>query len=333
MAGRGKEASVLAGDVGGTKSSLGLFAAGRSRPALRVAETFPSRAASGLEGMVGEFMHRHPARVAGACFGIAGPVVGGRSRATNLPWEMSEKAVRDRFGWTNVRLVNDLAATAAAVPLLTARELHPLNKVRLRQGGNMALLAPGTGLGQALLIPGENGYEPVASEGGHADFAPTTRAEASLWEYLHSRFGRVSVERVLSGDGLVNIYRWLRDAGCHAEPSWLARRIEEGDPARVITQAALARRSRLCWVAHEHFISIFGSVAGNLALTGMALGGLFLGGGIPPKIASALEGETFMKAFLAKGRMRGLLEKVPVRVVLNDKAALLGAATIALERS
>jgi glucokinase len=185
----------------------------------------------------------------------------------------------------------------------------------------------------ALLFSHDGRVYPLASEGGHADLAPVNAEQADLWSYLHERFGHVSCERVLCGAGLVNIYEWLRDSGRYREPAALARSLREADdPPRIVSERGLAGKSPLCRKALEHFVSIFGSIAGNLALTGMAIGGVYLGGGIPPKILPALRKGHFMDAFTRKGRMRSLLESIPVRVILNDKAALLGAAGCAFDR-
>jgi glucokinase len=322
---------VLAGDIGGTKTNLGLFQRGKTRPIFKVMETYSSREAPNLEHIIGRFFEKHKVTIASACFGVAGPVKGGRSKTTNLPWTISEKSIKKRFKWNRVILINDLTATAYAIPLLSNKELHALNKAKARKGQNLGLVAPGTGLGMALLIWVGNRYIPVASEGGHADFGPNDLMEAELWEYLYKRWDHVSVERVLSGSGLFNIYLWLRDSSRHTEPEWLAKKIKAMDPARAISEAAMDRRDPLCEEAMEIFVSIFGSVAGNLALMGMTTGGVYLGGGIPPKILPKLDEETFMHAFTNKGRFKDLLEKIPVRVILNDRAALLGAAHCAFE--
>jgi glucokinase len=322
---------VLAGDIGGTKTNLGLFQMGKTRPRPKVMETYSSRDAPNLEHIIGRFLDKHEVALNSACFGVAGPVQAGRSKTTNLPWTISENRIRKRFKWDHVRLVNDLTATAYAIPLLNNRELHALNNAKARKWQNLGLVAPGTGLGMALLIWLENKYIPVASEGGHADFGPNDLMEAELWEYLYERWDHVSAERVLSGSGLLNIYSWLRDSGRHPEPAWLAKKIKEMDPARAINEAAMDRKDPLCEEALDVFVSIFGSVAGNVALTGMTTGGVYLGGGIPPKILPKLDEAVFMQAFTNKGRFKDLLEGVPVRVILNDKAALLGAAHCAFE--
>jgi glucokinase len=259
-------------------------------------------------------------------------VINGRSQTTNLPWDVSEVKIKKRFKWSQVGLINDLTATAYAVPFLNSRELLSLNKAKARKEQNIALVAPGTGLGKALLIFAEGQYIPVASEGGHADFSPNNEEEVELWRYLSQRFGHVSTERVLSGPGLLNIYSWLRNSKRFSEPAWLVRSMEENDPARAITEAALTEKHPLCVASLNAFVSILGAVAGNLALTAMTTGGVYLAGGIPPKILPKLQEPIFMQAFTNKGRFEKFLERIPVRVILNDKAALLGAAHCAFGR-
>ena len=324
---------VLAGDIGGTKTNLGLFVAGKARPTARVTATFASGGAKSLEVIIAQMLKRHPAKIKAACFGIAGPVINGECRTTNLPWVVSEKKLQRRFGWQQVRLINDLGTAALAVPLLNHREVRALNGVRVRKGQNIGLVAPGTGLGKALLIYSGDRYWPVTSEGGHVSFAPSDQAEIDLWHYLHARFGHVSAERVLSGQGLVNIYDWLKSSGRVAESPAIQAAMRTSDPARVISENAMSGDDRLCRAALERFCRIFGSVAGNLALTGMTTGGIFLGGGIPPKILPVLENAHFMTAFNAKGRFEWFMKKIAVRVILNDRAALLGAADYALSQN
>ena len=323
--------AVLAGDIGGTKTNLGLFFRGRTRPIPKVIETYSSRDAPHLEALIAEFIKNHKEPITSACFGIAGPVVNGRCKTTNLPWEVTESRIKRRFNWSHVRLLNDLTATAQAIPLLNSREFLSLNRARAQKGQNIVLVAPGTGLGVALLIWRNEKHIPIASEGGHSDFSPNNDLEVELWRYLRRHYGHVSVERVLSGPGLVNIYSWLKESGRFREPAWLARMIKEMDPPRAITKAALDDTHPMCVETLNMFISILGAVAGNLALTGMATAGVYLGGGIPPKILPKLREGAFMKAFSNKGRFKGFMNKIPVRVILNDKAALLGAADCAFK--
>ena len=326
-----KETAVLAGDIGGTKTNLALFAMDQGRPSPSAVESFPSQERANLESIVERFLSRHPAFVSSACFGIAGPVVNGRCKTTNLPWEVSETRLARTFGWERVRLVNDLTATAMSIPLLKRRELATLNKGRPQKGGNLVLVAPGTGLGQGLVVFYENKPLPIPSEGGHVDFAPNNEPEVELWRSLKRKLGHVSVERIVSGPGLGNLYAWLKESGRYQEPQWLKERLLEEDPAKVIAESGLNEKHPLCVEALRMFVSILGAAAGNLALTGMATGGVYLGGGIPPKILPALKTGLFMQAFTDKGRFRGLLEKIPVRVIVNEGAALLGAAKCAFQ--
>ncbi len=321
---------ILAGDIGGTHTRLGLFTAGKRRPRRGIEETFPSQEARGLEEIIERFLAKHEKDIMGACFGIAGPVEKNRTKTTNLPWEVVGSKIRERFGFQHVRLINDVAATIRAVPLLTSNELFILNKGRSIKEGSVGLVAPGTGLGQALMVWVDGRVVAMPTEGGHADFAPANGREIELWRHFHERFGHVSIERVISGPGLSHIYAWLKETSAHEEPAWLSRALEESDPPKVIANAGLDGKDALCSDALDLFVSILGRVCGNLALTGLTLGGLYLGGGIPPRILPALKQDTFMKAFTDKGRFRDLLSRIPVRVILNDKAALLGAADCAL---
>jgi glucokinase len=317
---------VLGGDIGGTKTNLGLFLKEKECPVPKVIETFLSQNAPDLEHIIRQFLENNPLPVTHACLGIAGPVVNGTSRTTNLPWNVSEDRIKKQFNFQHVKLVNDLTATAMAIPLLNKDEFFSLNQAESKKKQNLVLIAPGTGLGQAMLIYRNDRYLPVPSEGGHADFAPNNEAEIKLWQYLHRHYGHVSIERVLSGSGLVNIYSWLKDSGRLNEPDGLKQKIKEMDPAKAITEAALVTNDPGCVEALNMFVSILGAVAGNLALTGTTTGGVYLGGGILPKILSKLKEDIFMEAFTNKGRFKGFLEKIPVKVVLNDKAALIGAA-------
>jgi glucokinase len=324
---------ILAGDIGGTKTNLGLYTSGKTGPTVYATYTYSSPDANGLEEMIAEMLQQHPVPVAAACFGIACPVMDGECQPTNLSWAVSEKKLRRQFGWDRVQILNDLSATAFAVPLLGPQELFSLNRPRHRKAGNMVLVAPGTGLGQALLLHDHGRYLPMASEGGHADFAPSDEAEVDLWRFLHQRFGHVSEERVLSGQGLVNIYDWLASTHAPEASSRIRQAMGTSDPAVIITENAISGNDPLCRAALKRFCRIFGAVAGNLALTGMATGGVFLGGGIPPKILHILQKPDFMDSFIAKGRFSKFLAAIPVRVICNDKAALIGAAQRALELS
>jgi glucokinase len=315
---------ILAGDVGGTNTRLALAQAGPAGVRLRVEKIFPSREWASLEAALDEFLRSHPADLAGASIGIAGPVRDGRCEATNLPWVVDAKSLAKRLRLKRVGLMNDLVANAHGIAALRGKDFVTLNKGARNASGNRALISAGTGLGEAGLLWDGAAWRPFASEGGHVDFAPRNHLEMELLEYLMNRHGRVSCERIVSGPGLVNAYRFFRDKG--REPSWLAQELREGDPAAVISRNALDRKSPLCVQALDLFVSVYGAAAGNLALAIMATGGVYLGGGIAPKIVSKLQEPGFMNAFTAKGRLSPLLRETPVRVIMNPKTALLGAA-------
>jgi glucokinase len=317
---------ILAGDIGGTNTRLALFAAGAEGCRICFEKTFPSRERPSLEATLEEFLSMHPAKLTGASFGIAGPVRNGRCEATNLPWVVDAKSVAKRLRLPRVGLVNDLVANAHGILLLGSRDLVTLNKGARNACGNRALISAGTGLGEAGLLWDGKAHIPFASEGGHADFGPRNRLEMDLLEYLMARHGRVSYERILSGPGLENVYRFLRDSGKGKEPAWLAEQLGQGDPAPVISRLALEGKTPLCSRALDLFVAICGAEAGNLALKVMATGGVYLGGGIAPKIVTRLKDPAFITAFKAKGRLGPLLRDIPVRVIMNPKTALLGAA-------
>lgn len=325
------EKCILAGDIGGTKTHLGLYEIDAGGPRKLATVTYPSQEVAGLEEMISDILQRHEVPVAAACFGIACPVVAGACSPTNLSWSVSEKSLRSQFGWQKVQILNDLATTAIAAPRLDPAALTTLNPGQPQTGGNMALVAPGTGLGQALLVADREGYRPIASEGGHADFAPNDKAEAELWRFLHKRFGHVSTERVLSGQGLVNIFEWLRSRDGREPSPAVQQAMDIEDPAAVITRYGIDDDDALCLEILQRFCRIFGAVAGNLALTGMATGGVYLGGGIPPKILPELKKGAFMEGFTAKGRFSDFMKAIPVQVICEDRAALIGAAQRAYE--
>jgi glucokinase len=320
---------LLAGDVGGTKAELALFETGSGEPRLVRQGRYPSQSFPSLEAIARLFLAQHPTPpIAVACFGVPGPVVDGRCATTNLPWVLEEQALAAAIPVPRAMLLNDLAAMAWGVMRLPADELMVLQEGTPRPG-NMALVAAGTGLGEALMVWDGSGYLVMASEGGHVDFAPRDAREVELLAFLQRQFGRVSDERVLSGPGLFNIYRYLRSAHDLPEPPWLTDQIAHGDPSAAIGGAGLAGRDPVCEQALDLFASIYGAVAGNLALTTLAAGGVYIGGGIAPKLRAKLADGTFMRAFCAKGRMAPLLQSVPVRLALNERAPLLGAAHVA----
>jgi glucokinase len=330
-AARGMGDVILAGDIGGTKTVIGLFEEAGDRLRIVRQETFPSREHGALEEILGRFLSGEPARgVRAACFGVAGPVIDGRCEATNLPWVIDAMVLERTLGVTGVGVVNDLVATAYGIAVLAPEEFCVLNPGRPHPGGNMALIAAGTGLGEAILFWDGRTFRAVASEGGHADLAPRNALEIALLEYLLTRHHRVSYERVVSGPGIFNTYSFLKQGGYGEEPPWLAERFPGQDPGVVITEAALRRESDLCIKTLQLFVSLYGAEAGNLALKALATGGVYVGGGIAPKILDFLRDGTFMSAFTDKGRLSPLLREMPVRVILNPKTALYGAARCAV---
>ncbi len=319
---------LLAGDIGGTKTNLAIFSP-QEGPYAPIAEaTFPSGGYSSLEAIVAEFLDQLDLTVDRASLGVAGPVVGGRAEITNLSWEIKEGKLEESLGLDSVRLLNDLAAIARAVPFLKPDDLYTLNAGQPDPSGNLAVIAPGTGLGEAFLVWDGSGYLPYGCEGGHVDFAPTTPLQMEVLRYLQRQFDHVSYERVCSGSGIPNLYQFLKDCHYAEEPEWLADRLAAADdPTPVIVNAALAQRPpEICRLTLETFVAMLGAEAGNLTLKIMATGGVYLGGGIPPRIISALESPTFMPAFTQKGRFSDLLAKVPIHIICNPKVALLGAA-------
>jgi glucokinase len=323
---------LLAGDIGGTKTNLAVFSPDEGLRAPLAEATFPSGCYPSLEALVSEFLAQIDIEVERASFGVAGPVVAGRATTTNLPWEMDQGQLQAALNIPTVRLLNDLAAIAHAVPFLEPSDLHTLNKGQAVPNGTLAVIAPGTGLGEAFLTWDGSRYVTLPSEGGHADFAPTDPLQIGLLAYLLDRFDHVSFEQVCSGRGLPNIYAYLKDGGYAGEPGWLAEQLATArDPNPVIVQAALSGKSELCVATLDTFVSILAAEASNLALKVLATGGIYLGGGIPPRILPALEGPRFMRAFTNKGRFSDLLARVPVHVILNPKSALLGAACHGLE--
>jgi glucokinase len=253
---------------------------------------------------------------------------------TNLPWEMEESHLADTLGLESVTLLNDLESIANAIPLLEADDVHTLNDRPPEPGGAVAVIAPGTGLGQAFLIWNGTRYKAHPSEGGHADFAPTTELQLGLLRYLQDIYGHVSYERVCSGIGIPNIYAYLKARGHAEEPTWLADQLAAApDATPVIVDSALGKAEQcdLCIAALDTFVSILGAESGNLALKTLATGGIYLGGGIPPRILPALSSGAFMQSFQDKGRFNEFLTRLPVHVILNSNAALLGAARYGLE--
>jgi glucokinase len=325
---------ILAGDIGGTNARLALYDDQNGHLGLLKTGVFPSQRYPGLEKIVAEFVSSAGVRPAKACFGIAGPVTNGRVVASNLPWIVESRILADELKIPRADLINDLEATGWGIGVLSADDLVALNDVAGKSGttatGNLALIAAGTGLGEGGLYWDGVRHHVFASEGGHCDFAPEDDLQLELFEYLRARYGHVSYERVLSGPGLVNIFDFLRDTGKGKPPDWLVGEMVESDAAAAISHAGLSGKCTMCVRALDIFVAVFGAEAGNLALKLKATGGVFLAGGIAPKILPKLQTPPFLEAFLGKGRLRRLMEIMPVSVITNDKLALLGAARCAV---
>ncbi len=326
---------LLAGDIGGTKTSLAIYSP-ESGPRFPLAErTFSSADFPDLKKLVEEFLDEIDLVVEQASFGVAGPVLNNRVKITNLDWWIDAGELKNSLKLSQVHLLNDLVAIAAALPRLDDADLITLIPGNPEPGGTIALIAPGTGLGEAYLTWDGVRYHPFGSEGGHSDFAPSSDLEFKLLQYLRSQFGHVSCERVCSGSGIPNIYAFLKAGEYAEEPAWLAKKIARtGDPTPVIITAAQDQNKicELCRLTLSTFISILGAEAGNLALKVLSTGGVYLGGGIPPRVLSELKLGQFRKSFLGKGRMKDILQNIPVYVITNPKVGLLGAAYYGLDR-
>ncbi len=321
---------ILAGDIGGTNARLAVYDVELIRCETLAAESFPSREFASLEEIVAGFMKTHGIECQRACFGVPGPVKEGRAQTTNLPWLVETSKLAAAAQVEALALINDLKAQAYGIAVLGPKDFEVLNPGSETASGNAALIAAGTGLGQAGLYWDGQAYHPFATEGGHTSFGPTGERQVALLEFLAQRFGRVSWERVVSGPGLANIFEFLLEYRNAARPDWLDGEVGEGgDPAPVITRAALDGRCEICAETLELFVELYGAEAGNLALKMLATGGVFVGGGIAPKIIDSLREPLFIDAFLDKGRMRPLLEATPVRVITSKNTALLGAARYA----
>ncbi len=320
---------ILAGDIGGTKAQLALFEPGASARAPKFEERVLTRGSASLESLIEPFLARARVMPTRMVLGIAGPVAENRCITTNLPWHVDGPAMAERFG-AEVLLLNDLEATAWGLETLGERDLLVLQPgENLRS--NRALIAAGTGLGEALLPWDGARWHPSPSEGGHTDFGPRDSLEDELLHWLRAKYGRVSYERVLSGPGLADLYRFFRETRRGHEPEEVAMRFDRAtEPAAIVTETAIEGSCERARLTLERFVEIYGAEAGNLALKALAMGGLFIGGGIAPKVLPFLERGGFMQGFIDKGRLSPLLTRIPVAVVLDPKTAVWGAATCAL---
>jgi len=325
---------ILAGDIGGTKTVVALFE--ESSGELRQVRdaTFKSKDHKSLEDILGRFLKDGPVpKLKAGCFGVAGAVIEGKCKTTNLPWQLDEPELARAIGAPRIKLLNDLEAAAYGMLFLRPDEMVVLNQgAEPKRKGNVAVIAAGTGLGEAILYWDGKRHHPLASEGGHVDFAPRTDEEMDLLKYLQKKHkGHVSYERVLSGPGFADVYAFLRDSGRYPETPELLEKLNAGEPNVVITQLGMAGADPLCKATMDLFISLYGAEAGNLALKCVAVGGVYIGGGIAPKSLRTIQSGVFMQAFTDKGRFSEMMKSMQVSVALNPRAPLLGAAHYAAE--
>ncbi len=321
---------ILAADIGGTKINLACFNRHDGPLAPLKERSYATTHFPSLEAILANFLDGGSIVPAAVCFGIPGAAGGDHIEAVNLPWVIDRQSLQTLLKVSRVHLINDLVATAYGVCVLSPGHYELLNEGRANNTGNAVLLAAGTGLGEGLLIRNGQGWLPAPSEGGHADFAPADELQCEMLHHLQSVFGHVSFERVLSGPGLFNIYKFLRDTGRGEEPDWLDQKLAKEDPSAVIAKTAQEGKSHLCAQAMEMFVRIYGQEAGNMAVKIWATGGVYIGGGIAPKILPWLKSPTFMDAFFTKGRLSEMMRDFPVRVILEPRAALFGAAHYAM---
>lgn len=321
---------ILAGDVGGTKTNLAYVkSVGKTLTPVFV-KSYPSQQYRTLNEVVAHMLAENPVDVTAAAFGIAGPVVDGRSKLTNLGWDVDSREIAAQLKLNTVGLINDLEATAYGTLGLGDSEKVTLNKGVPQVRGNIAVIAAGTGLGEGGLIWNGNRYQAIASEGGHTDFGPRNETEIDLLRFLSKKFGRTSYERIIAGPAIPNLYEFFRSRVAYPEPGWLIDQMKNGDASAAISQAGMEGKDEACVQMLDLFVSLYGAEAGNLALKFLATGGVYIGGGIAPKILSKIQRGEFLESFFHKGRYTNLLKQIPVYVITNDKTALLGAAHFAL---
>ncbi len=320
---------ILAGDIGGTKINLAYFTLKDGKLVPDILKSYASKEHASFAEILRLFQQEVPHTIETAAFGIAGPVVNGRSEATNLPWIVNVREVAPTFGLKTAGLINDLEATAYGILRLEEKDTLVLNAGVPRPQGTIAVIAAGTGLGEGGLVWNRARYQTLPSEGGHTDFAPRNELEMDLLRFLLTKYKRVSYERVVSGMGIVNLYQFFRTRVNYAEPPWLTEQLG-GDAAAAISKAARDGKDEASAKAMELFVSLYGAEAGNLGLKLLSSGGLFIGGGIAPKILPMMQQSTFMDSLTGKGRLSGVVKNMPVSIILNDKIALYGAAHYAL---
>lgn len=328
---------ILAGDLGATKTNIALFDAGNLQAGPQFTESYLNAEHDGLHAVVRKYLAGKSANIQTACFGVAGPVIDNHVRMINLDWEVDGAELCAEFGWQAAWLINDLKALANAVPFLQGEDVHTFQAGVPEQGGSIAVIAPGTGLGIGYLTWAGGRYTAYATEGGHASFAPETDLQHELLQWLRPQFGQVAIEHVCAGVGFPNLYGFLKASGHGSEPEWLAEELaaEGDDNNAIIVKHALQQTpgSEICQLTLQLFVEILGATSGNLALGLGATGGVYVGGGIPPRIVPALERDGFMKFFLGKVGYEEYLSRFPVHMILQPTAALLGAAAYAKQQA
>lgn len=322
---------ILAGEIGATRARMAAFQVEGNKLQCAIEKTYKSQEHSGLSEIIANFVRTEGVPVHSACFGVAGPVRAGRSKISNLEWTIDSRELAAQLKLPSVGLLNDLEAYAYGVDALESKDFVTLSEGTEEAEGNRAVISARTGLGVAGLFWDGFRHHPFACEGGHADFAPKNELEMELAQYLRKKYEHVSCERILSGPGIRNIYDFLRDAKKAEEPAWLRDQISQAkDSPATISQLALEHKAEICDRALTIFVSVYGSETGNCALNFMATGGVFIGGSIAAKIVPKMQDPIFMKSFLDKGRMRSLLSDMPVKIIVNDDAGIIGAARYTL---
>ena len=317
----------LVGDIGGTKTNI-VALEGNGRYKTIFEKTFQSKEYDSLRTIVKQIIDEKGFKITGACFGVAGPVKNGRCEATNLPWIIDAKKIAEilKINEHLVYLLNDLEAAAYGIDALEEKDFYILNKGNPQKHGTKCLVSAGTGLGESIIVWDGKKYKPIPSEGGHTDFAPRTKTEIDLLNHLINKYGRVSYERILCGPGLVNVYEFFKETAYQDISAWLLERIKSEDPSAVISEIGMSKKDECCEKTLDLFVSIYGAEAGNLALKALATGGVYVGGGIAPKIIEKIKEGAFMQSFTNKGRLSIMVAQMPVKVILNPKHPLLGCA-------
>lgn len=324
---------ILVGDIGGTKTNLALHSFEKNTYPLKKSRQFVSKSYNSLEEIIELFLEDEAVEISSACFGIAGPVINNRCQTTNLAWSVDAAFIKKRFGIKSVKLLNDLEATAYGMLYLEDNEFVYLNRASKKVDANRAVIAAGTGLGEGMLIYDTDSYFPVASEGGHCDLAPLNDEHDALLQWLRQRYkDHVSYERVVCGNGIFTLYEYLVSIGFAPEPEMMKNRSSSSDASAIISQCALEHNDGLCIKTLELFIEFYAAEAGNLALKSLSFGGVYIGGGIAPKILPLMKNSRFMEVFCDKGRFSPLLEEMDVKISLNQETALLGALHYAVDK-